>query len=39
MAAVGVIVKGSTPDEFGKFLADEYKRWDKVREGAKISQQ
>jgi tripartite-type tricarboxylate transporter receptor subunit TctC len=39
MAAVGVIVKGSTPDEFGKFLAEEYKRWDKVREGAKISQQ
>jgi tripartite-type tricarboxylate transporter receptor subunit TctC len=39
MAAVGVIVQGGTPDEFGKFLADEYKRWDKVREGAKISQQ
>ena len=39
MAAVGVIVKGSTPDAFGKFLADEYKRWDAVREGAKISQQ
>ena len=39
MAAVGVLVKGSTPDEFGKFLADEYKRWDQVREGAKISQQ
>lgn len=39
MAAVGVIVQGSTPDAFGKFLADEYKRWDKVREGAKISQQ
>src|SRR5471032_1413449 len=34
MAAVGVVVKGSTPDEFGKFLADEYKRWDKVREAA-----
>jgi tripartite-type tricarboxylate transporter receptor subunit TctC len=39
MAAVGVIVKGGTADEFGKFLADEYKRWDKVREGAKISPQ
>jgi tripartite-type tricarboxylate transporter receptor subunit TctC len=39
MAAVGVIVKGGTPDEFGKFLAEEYKRWDKVREGAKIGQQ
>ncbi len=39
MAAVGVLVKGGTPDEFGKFLADEYKRWDKVREGAKIAPQ
>ena len=39
MAAVGVIVKGSTPDEFGKFLASEYKRWDKVREAAGIAQQ
>jgi tripartite-type tricarboxylate transporter receptor subunit TctC len=39
MAAVGVVVKGSTPDEFGKFLADEYKRWDKVREAAGIPQQ
>jgi tripartite-type tricarboxylate transporter receptor subunit TctC len=25
MAAVGVLVEGSTPDEFGKFLASEYK--------------
>jgi tripartite-type tricarboxylate transporter receptor subunit TctC len=39
MVAVGVVVKGSTPDEFGKFLASEYKRWDKVREAAKIQQQ
>ncbi len=39
MAAVGVVVKGSTPDEFGKFLASEYKRWDKVREAAGIAQQ
>jgi tripartite-type tricarboxylate transporter receptor subunit TctC len=39
MTAVGVLVKGSTPDEFGKFLASEYKRWDKVREAAGIAQQ
>jgi tripartite-type tricarboxylate transporter receptor subunit TctC len=39
MVAVGVLVKGSTPEEFGKFLADEYKRWDKVREAAGIEQQ
>jgi tripartite-type tricarboxylate transporter receptor subunit TctC len=39
MTAVGVLVKGSTPDEFGKFLVSEYKRWDKVREKAGIAQQ
>jgi tripartite-type tricarboxylate transporter receptor subunit TctC len=39
MDAVGVLVKGGTPDEFGKFLASEYKRWDKVRETAGIAQQ
>jgi tripartite-type tricarboxylate transporter receptor subunit TctC len=39
MVAVGVVVKGSTPDEFGQFLADEYKRWDKVREAAGIPRQ
>jgi tripartite-type tricarboxylate transporter receptor subunit TctC len=39
LTAVGVIVKGSTPDEFGKFLASEYTRWNKVREAAKIPQQ
>jgi len=39
MAAVGVLVKGSTPDEFGKFLESEYKRWDQVREAAGIAQQ
>ena len=36
MVAVGVVVKGSTPDEFGKFLADEHKRWNSVREAAGI---
>ena len=34
--AVGVVVKGSTPEEFEKFLADEHKRWDAVREAAGI---
>lgn len=39
LVAVGVVVKGSTPDEFGKFMADEYKRWNAVREAAGIPQQ
>jgi tripartite-type tricarboxylate transporter receptor subunit TctC len=39
MTAVGVLAKGGTPDEFGKFLASEFKRWDAVREAAKIPQQ
>jgi tripartite-type tricarboxylate transporter receptor subunit TctC len=39
MTAVGVVVKGGTPDEFGKFLSSEYTRWDKVREAAGIPQQ
>jgi len=39
LVAVGVIVKGSTADEFGKFLASEFTRWDKVREAAGIPQQ
>jgi len=39
LVSAGVIVKGSTPEEFGKFLADEYKRWDAVREGAGIAKQ
>jgi tripartite-type tricarboxylate transporter receptor subunit TctC len=39
MVAVGVVVKDSTPDEFGKFLASEYARWNKVREAAEIPRQ
>ena len=35
----GVIVQGSTPDAFGKFMADELARWNKVREAAGIPQQ
>ena len=39
MTAVGVVVKGGTPDEFGKFLSSEFTRWNKVREAAGIPQQ
>ena len=35
----GVAVQGSTPEEFGKFMADELARWNKVREAAGIAQQ
>jgi len=39
MAAAGVVVKTSTPQEFGDFMAAEYKRWNAVREAAGIQQQ
>jgi tripartite-type tricarboxylate transporter receptor subunit TctC len=39
MTAVGVVVKSGTPDAFGKFLADEFTRWNKVRTAAGIEQQ
>ena len=39
MAAVGVVVRSSTPDQFGQFLVSEYKRWNAVREAANIPQQ
>jgi tripartite-type tricarboxylate transporter receptor subunit TctC len=35
----GVAVQGSTPDAFGRFMADELARWNKVREAAGIAQQ
>jgi tripartite-type tricarboxylate transporter receptor subunit TctC len=35
----GVTVQGSTPDEFGKFMAAELARWNKVREAAGIAPQ
>jgi tripartite-type tricarboxylate transporter receptor subunit TctC len=35
----GVIVKGSTPAEFGAFLTDQYQRFAKTREAAGIPQQ
>ncbi|MGB9366749.1 MAG: tripartite tricarboxylate transporter substrate binding protein [Xanthobacteraceae bacterium] len=36
LTKAGVVVQGSTPEGFGKFLADEYARWDRVREAAGI---
>lgn len=39
MVTAGVVVKGSTPAEFGAFMAAEYKRWDAVREAAHIAKQ
>ncbi len=39
LVAVGVVVKGSTPAEFGAFTKDEYKKWNAVREAAGIAQQ
>jgi tripartite-type tricarboxylate transporter receptor subunit TctC len=39
MIAVGVVVRGSTAAEFGTFMADEYKKWNAVREAAGIAQQ
>jgi tripartite-type tricarboxylate transporter receptor subunit TctC len=39
LVAAGVVVKGSTPEESGKFMTDEYKRWNEVRNAAGIAQQ
>src|SRR5262245_9786054 len=39
LTKAGVVVKGSTPEAFGKHLADEYARWNKVRIAAGIEQQ
>jgi tripartite-type tricarboxylate transporter receptor subunit TctC len=39
LTKAGVIVQGSTPEAFGKFMADELGRWNKVREAAGIPQQ
>jgi len=36
LVGVGVVVKASTPQEFGQFLASEHKRWNAVREAAGI---
>ncbi len=39
LVAAGVVVQGSTPEAFGKFMADEYARWNAVRIAAGIPQQ
>jgi tripartite-type tricarboxylate transporter receptor subunit TctC len=39
LVSAGVIVRGSTAQQFGTFMADEYKRWDTVRKAAGIPQQ
>jgi tripartite-type tricarboxylate transporter receptor subunit TctC len=39
LVAAGVVVKSSTPQAFGDFMAGEYKRWDTVREAAGIDKQ
>jgi tripartite-type tricarboxylate transporter receptor subunit TctC len=36
LTTAGVVVKGSTPEAFGKHLANEYARWNAVREAAGI---
>jgi len=39
LVAVGVVVQGSTAAAFGTFMADEWKKWDGVREAAGIAKQ
>jgi tripartite-type tricarboxylate transporter receptor subunit TctC len=39
LEAVGVVVKSSTPKQFGDFLSSEYKRWSDVRIAAGLPQQ
>jgi tripartite-type tricarboxylate transporter receptor subunit TctC len=39
LITAGVVVKGSTPQDFGAFMMSEYKRWNAVRETAGIAQQ
>jgi tripartite-type tricarboxylate transporter receptor subunit TctC len=39
LVAVGVIVRGSTAQDFGQLIANEYKHWDPFREAAGIVRQ
>jgi tripartite-type tricarboxylate transporter receptor subunit TctC len=39
LATAGVVVQGSTPEAFGAFMGQEFKRWNGVREAAGIPQQ
>ena len=39
LTRAGVVVKGSTPEAFGQFMADEFAAGDKVRDAAGLAQQ
>jgi len=39
LSKAGVVVQGSTPEAFARFMADEYDRWNRVREAAGIERQ
>jgi tripartite-type tricarboxylate transporter receptor subunit TctC len=39
LSTAGVVVQGSTPAQFGAFMASEFRRWNGVREAAGIPQQ
>ncbi|HEY0438612.1 MAG TPA: tripartite tricarboxylate transporter substrate binding protein [Xanthobacteraceae bacterium] len=39
LTKAGVVAQGSTPEAFGKHIADEMVRWNRVREAAGIPQQ
>jgi tripartite-type tricarboxylate transporter receptor subunit TctC len=38
LTKAGVVLKGSTPEAFDKFMADEFAKWTKVRIAAKLEQ-
>jgi tripartite-type tricarboxylate transporter receptor subunit TctC len=38
LTKAGVVLKGSTPEAFDKFMADEFEKWTKVRIAAKLEQ-
>jgi tripartite-type tricarboxylate transporter receptor subunit TctC len=39
LVAAGVVVQGSTPEAFGRFMVDEFARWDSVRQAAGIARE
>jgi tripartite-type tricarboxylate transporter receptor subunit TctC len=39
LTTAGVVVQGTSAEAFGKFMADEFARWDKVRQAAGIVRQ
>jgi tripartite-type tricarboxylate transporter receptor subunit TctC len=39
LTTAGVVVRGSTPEAFGEYMAREFARWNAVREAAGIPQQ